>query len=242
MGDDISQLCGRVVVGFVWFCQRARRSDVPSHRRDPGSSAARRRAKPVTIATIEEPDMLDAGELHALDLWWRAANYLSRRPDLPDGRDPLLREQLTIEQVKPRLLGHWGTTPGLNFIYAHLNRVIRARELDMIYVCGPGHGGPGMVATTWLEGSYTEMMPRDPAQPGRDGNAVAAVQLPRRHPQPRRGERAGLDQRGRRARLFDAACRRRGVRQSRTDRDAAWSATARRRPGRWPRAGTATNS
>jgi xylulose-5-phosphate/fructose-6-phosphate phosphoketolase len=75
------------------------------------------------------------------------------------GGNPLLREPLTIDQVKPRLLGHWGTTPGLNFIYAHLNRQIRARDLDMIYVCGPGHGGPGMVANAWLEGSYTEMTP-----------------------------------------------------------------------------------
>ncbi|MFP3702071.1 hypothetical protein SB758_42005, partial [Burkholderia sp. SIMBA_013] len=63
------------------------------------------------------------------------------------------------EHIKPRLLGHWGTTPGLNFIYAHLNRVIRKQNLDMIYICGPGHGGPGMVANTWLEGSYSEIYP-----------------------------------------------------------------------------------
>ncbi|MEO3957094.1 phosphoketolase, partial [Chromobacterium piscinae] len=61
--------------------------------------------------------------------------------------------------IKPRLLGHWGTTPGLNFIYAHLNRIIRQRDLNMIYICGPGHGGPGMVANTWLEGSYSEIYP-----------------------------------------------------------------------------------
>ncbi len=106
--------------------------------------------------------MLDAGELHALDLWWRAANYLSVGQIYLMGGDPLLREKMTIDKIKPRLLGHWGTTPGLNFIYAHLNRVIRARDLDMIYVCGPGHGGPGMVASTWLEGSYTELMPHVP--------------------------------------------------------------------------------
>ncbi len=100
----------------------------------------------------------------ALDLWWRAANYLSVG-QIYLLANPLLREPLTIDHVKPRLLGHWGTTPGLNFIYAHLNRIIRTRDQDMIYVCGPGHGGPGMVANTWLEGSYSEMVPAI----GRDG-------------------------------------------------------------------------
>jgi xylulose-5-phosphate/fructose-6-phosphate phosphoketolase len=97
---------------------------------------------------------------HALvDAWWRAANYLSvGQIYLLD--NPLVREPLTLDHVKPRLLGHWGTTPGLNLIYAHLNRVIRARDLDVIYVCGPGHGGPGMVANTYLEGSYSEVYPR----------------------------------------------------------------------------------
>ncbi|VIO67831.1 phosphoketolase family protein [Bradyrhizobium ivorense] len=101
------------------------------------------------------PDMTD---LTALDEYWRAANYLSvGQIYLLD--NPLLREPLQPEHIKPRLLGHWGTTPGLNFIYAHLNRVIRARDLDMIYVCGPGHGGPGMVANTYLEGTYSEIYP-----------------------------------------------------------------------------------
>ncbi len=101
---------------------------------------------------------MDDAEFAGLDLWWRAANYLSVG-QIYLLANPLLREPLRIDHVKPRLLGHWGTTPGLNFIYAHLNRVIRARDLDMIYVCGPGHGGPGMVANTWLEGSYTELVP-----------------------------------------------------------------------------------
>jgi xylulose-5-phosphate/fructose-6-phosphate phosphoketolase len=96
--------------------------------------------------------------LRLLDAWWRAANYLSvGQIYLLD--NPLLREPLRLEHVKPRLLGHWGTTPGLNFIYAHLNRVIAARDLDMIYIAGPGHGGPAMVANTWLEGSYSEHYP-----------------------------------------------------------------------------------
>lgn len=97
-------------------------------------------------------------ELALLDRYWRAANYLSvGQIYLMD--NPLLREPLRPEHIKPRLLGHWGTTPGLNFIYAHLNRVIRRRDLEMIYICGPGHGGPGMVANTWLEGSYSEIYP-----------------------------------------------------------------------------------
>jgi xylulose-5-phosphate/fructose-6-phosphate phosphoketolase len=97
-------------------------------------------------------------DLALIDAWWRAANYLSvGQIYLLD--NPLLREPLRIEHVKPRLLGHWGTTPGLNLLYAHLNRVIRARELDVIFVCGPGHGGPAMVANTYLEGSYTELFP-----------------------------------------------------------------------------------
>jgi xylulose-5-phosphate/fructose-6-phosphate phosphoketolase len=105
---------------------------------------------------------MDEPTLNGLDLWWRAANYLSVGQIYLMGDDPLLREPLMIDRIKPRLLGHWGTTPGLNFVYAHLNRVIRARDLDMIYVCGPGHGGPGMVASTWLEGSYSELVPNIP--------------------------------------------------------------------------------
>src|SRR5262245_24648644 len=101
---------------------------------------------------------MDAAEAQALDAYWRAANYLSvGQIYLLD--NPLLREPLTTEQVKPRLLGHFGTTPGLNLIYAHLNRAIRARDLDVLYVTGPGHGGPGLVANAYLEGTYTEVYP-----------------------------------------------------------------------------------
>ncbi len=99
-----------------------------------------------------------AGELAAIDAWWRAANYLAVG-QIYLLANPLLREPLTPEHVKRRLLGHWGTTPGLNFVYAHLNRVIRHHDLDMIYVAGPGHGGPALVANTWLEGSYSERYP-----------------------------------------------------------------------------------
>jgi xylulose-5-phosphate/fructose-6-phosphate phosphoketolase len=101
---------------------------------------------------------LSPDELRRIDAYWRAANYLSvGQIYLYD--NPLLTEPLTLDHVKPRLLGHWGTTPGLNFIYVHCNRAIVKFGLDMIYVCGPGHGGPGMVAHTWLEGSYTERFP-----------------------------------------------------------------------------------
>ncbi|MGH7277491.1 MAG: phosphoketolase, partial [Candidatus Rokuibacteriota bacterium] len=102
--------------------------------------------------------VLSRDELGAIDAYWRAANYLSvGQIYLLD--NPLLRQPLTPEHIKPRLLGHWGTTPGLNFIYVHLNRAIRKHDLDMIYVCGPGHGGPGMVANTYLEGTYSELYP-----------------------------------------------------------------------------------
>ncbi|MBQ6644623.1 MAG: phosphoketolase family protein [Saccharopolyspora sp.] len=108
--------------------------------------------------TAGRTEYLDSRELQGVHQWWRAANYLSAgQIYLMD--NPLLREPLRPEHVKPRLLGHWGTTPGLTFIYAHLNRAIRSRDLDMIYVTGPGHGGPGLVAAAWLEGTYSEIYP-----------------------------------------------------------------------------------
>src|SRR3954449_7314229 len=100
-----------------------------------------------------ESDPLDDDTLAQLHGWWRAANYLSvGQIYLLD--NPLLRAPLTLDHVKPRLLGHWGTTPGLNFVYAHMNRVIKRDDLDAIFVTGPGHGGPGLVANTYLEGTY----------------------------------------------------------------------------------------
>jgi xylulose-5-phosphate/fructose-6-phosphate phosphoketolase len=97
-------------------------------------------------------------ELQAIDAWWRAANYLSvGQIYLLD--NPLLREPLCAEHVKPRLLGHWGTTPGLNFVYVHMNRAIRRRDISALYVAGPGHGGPGLLANVYLEGTYSEVYP-----------------------------------------------------------------------------------
>jgi len=102
--------------------------------------------------------MLSPDQLTAMHAWWRAANYLSVG-QIYLRANPLLEEPLTLEHIKPRLLGHWGTVPGLNFLYVHLNRLITAHDLDMINVIGPGHGGPGLVANTYLEGTYTETYP-----------------------------------------------------------------------------------
>jgi xylulose-5-phosphate/fructose-6-phosphate phosphoketolase len=111
-----------------------------------------------TCMTATEAHPLSATELDLIDAWWRAANYLSVGQIYLLG-NPMLREGLRPEHVKPRLLGHWGTTPGLNLIYAHLNRVIRNWDLNVIYIAGPGHGGPGLVANGYLEGTYTERYP-----------------------------------------------------------------------------------
>jgi xylulose-5-phosphate/fructose-6-phosphate phosphoketolase len=112
------------------------------------------------MAVIDMKDALPltAEEVRRMNAYWRAANYLSvGQIYLSD--NPLLREPLKLDHVKRRLLGHWGTTPGLNFIYVHLNRLIKQNDLNVIYICGPGHGGPGMVANTYLEGTYSEFYP-----------------------------------------------------------------------------------
>ena len=108
---------------------------------------------------VQNHQPLTAEHLQKIDAYWRAANYLSvGQIYLLD--NPLLREPLTQAHIKPRLLGHWGTTPGLNFVYVHLNRVIKALDLNILYITGPGHGGPGIVANTWLEGTYSETYPK----------------------------------------------------------------------------------
>jgi xylulose-5-phosphate/fructose-6-phosphate phosphoketolase len=124
---------------------------------------------PTTPADADESVVTDA-DLASIDAWWRAANYLSAG-QIYLLNDPLLRRPLVPEDVKPRLLGHWGTTPGLNFLYAHLNRVIRDRSLSSIFVTGPGHGGPGMVANAYLDGTYSEVYPHV----GRDEDGVRAL-------------------------------------------------------------------
>ena len=110
------------------------------------------------IEPIAKAGPLSKEELERIHAYWRAANYLSvGQIYLFD--NPLLEEPLTLDHIKPRLLGHWGTTPGLNFIYVHLNRIIKTQNLNVIYICGPGHGGPAMVANTYLEGTYSELYP-----------------------------------------------------------------------------------
>ena len=117
-----------------------------------------KRANPSRSRVKVSPGALEPAEVEVLDRWFRAANYLSvGQIYLLD--NALLERPLRPEDVKPRLLGHWGTTPGLNFIYAHLNRVIRRDDTDMIYIAGPGHGGPAMVANAWLEGTYSHYYP-----------------------------------------------------------------------------------
>jgi xylulose-5-phosphate/fructose-6-phosphate phosphoketolase len=109
-------------------------------------------------STSAATNPLSDEELRLMDAWWRAANYLSVG-QIYLLHNPLLREPLKLEHIKPRLLGHWGTTPGLNFLYVHINRIIRQRDLNAIYIIGPGHGGPGIVASTYLEGTYSEVYP-----------------------------------------------------------------------------------
>jgi phosphoketolase len=105
-----------------------------------------------------EVTVLSADLLRKMNAYWRAANYLSVG-QIYLYNNPLLKEPLKLSDVKPLVVGHWGTTPGQNFIYVHLNRVIKKYDLDMFYIAGPGHGGPALVGNTYLEGSYTEIYP-----------------------------------------------------------------------------------
>ena len=117
-------------------------------------------------------------ERSLMDAYWRAANYLSVG-QIYLSTIRCSSSRLTQEHIKPRLLGHWGTTPGLNFIYVHLNRVINKHDLDMIYITGPGHGGPGLVANAYLEGTYSEVYPNISAGRGGHEAAVQAVLVSR---------------------------------------------------------------
>ena len=168
-------------------------------------------------APLEEQAPLAPLELERMNAYWRAANYLSvGQIYLKD--NPLLRRPLGKEDIKARLLGHWGTCPGLNLVYVHLNRVIKARDLDIIYVCGPGHGGPAMVANVYLEGTYSEYYNHISQNEAGHATSVQAVLVPRRHPQPRGPGDPRIDPRGRRARLFAGPRVRGRLRQPRPDR------------------------
>ena len=189
---------------------------------------------------MSRSDVLSEAELQAIDAWWRAANYLSVGQIYLMG-NPLLREPLRPEHVKPRLLGHWGTTPGLNFIYAHLNRAIAARDLDTMYLMGPGHGGPGPVAAAWLEGTYSEVYPEISQDAAGMRRLFTQFSFPGGIPShvapetPARSTRAASS-----ATCSPTPTARRST--TPTWWSPRWSATARRRPVRWPRAGTRTSS
>jgi xylulose-5-phosphate/fructose-6-phosphate phosphoketolase len=137
---------------------RAARRSTGTQRPPRPAARTPRRGRTLGAKTTRRAGAMGTDLVRRMDAWWRAANYLSvGQIYLLD--NPLLREPLRREHVKPRLLGHWGTTPGLNFIYVHLNRIIRDRDVDMIHVTGPGHGGPGIVANTYLEGTWSEIYP-----------------------------------------------------------------------------------
>ena len=154
------------------------------------------------------------GRMHR---YWRAANYLTvGQIYLQD--NPLLREPLRPEHIKPRLLGHWGTSPGLSLVYVHLNRLIREHDVDVIFLAGPGHGGPAVVANVYLEGTYSEVYPEIAQDAAGMRRLFRQFSTPGGVPEPRQRADAGLDPRGRRARLRARPRLRRGVRQPRPDR------------------------
>src|SRR5262249_23596724 len=125
-------------------------------RRKVRPNGTRHAQATVRSATKDAP--LSRDELNKINAYWRAANYLSVGQNYLYDK-PLLKKPLNKEHIKPATLGHWGTTPGLNFIYVHLNRLIKQHDLDMLYITGPGHGGPGLVANAYLEGTYSEVYP-----------------------------------------------------------------------------------
>ena len=168
---------------------------------DDDSSGNGKTVAPTGYHLTDAEGPLDPEELRLLDAWWRAANYLSvGQIYLMD--NPLLRRPLAPEDVKPRLLGHWGTTPGLNLIYAHANRAIRRRDLNACYVMGPGHGGPGPNACAWLEGTYTERYSSIRQDEVGMQSPVSAVFFPWWSSLTRRSEHAGFIPRGRRTRIL----------------------------------------
>jgi xylulose-5-phosphate/fructose-6-phosphate phosphoketolase len=164
------------------------------------------------VPQADPPDgPLTPGQLQLMQLYWQAANYLTIGQIYLQA-NPLLREPLHIEQIKPRLLGHWGTSPGLSFIYVHLNRLIKERDANVLFMAGPGHGGPAVVANVYLEGTYTEVYPE--VSRDRPGLTRLFRQFhTRRHTQPREYRHPWLHTRRRRAGLCPLACLRGCFRQ-----------------------------
>ena len=206
---------------------------------DDASTAGGPTTAPTPYELGSPPGVLAPEELRLVDAWWRAANYLSVG-QIYLMANPLLREPLQAEHVKPRLLGHFGTVPGLNLVYVHANRLIRERDLDAVFVAGPGHGGPGPNACAWLEGTYSELYSHIPQDARGHGGVLPPVLLPRRRPEPLRARRRPARS-TRAASSATRCCTRTGPRSTtRTSPSSAWSATARPRPARWPAAGTRT--
>ena len=163
-------------------------------------ASAELKRKPKSESKSDVTGPLAPDELRKMDAYWRASNYLSvGQIYLLD--NPLLREPLKREHIKPRLLGHWGTSPGFNMLCVHLNRVIKKDDLNMIYIIGPGHGGPSLVAHAYLEGTYSEFYPNISQDEEGMETAVQAIQLPRWNSQPCCSGNARQHPRRRRTRL-----------------------------------------
>ena len=160
---------------------------------------------------------LSSEELRKTHAYWRACNYLALGMIYLQA-NPLLKEPLKPEHIKNRLLGHWGSSPGLAFIYIHLNRLIKKFDLDMIFMAGPGHGAPGVLGPGYLEGTYSEIYPEKSEDEVGLLRVLQAVFLSRRHWQPLHAGNSRFDPRRRRTGICAFPCLRRSVRQSRVDR------------------------
>lgn len=148
---------------------------------------------------------LSPEQMRKTDAYWRAANYLSvGQIYLYD--NPLLKQPLKLSDVKPLVVGHWGTTPGQNFIYVHLNRIIKKYDLDMFYISGPGHGGPALVSNTYLEGSYSEIYPNTSQDEEGMKKLFTQFSFPGGDFKPCCTDNTRFDSRRRRARLFAQSC------------------------------------
>jgi xylulose-5-phosphate/fructose-6-phosphate phosphoketolase len=197
-------------------------------------------ATPSQAAPARLPEQsLDPDQLRRVHAYWRAANFLSVG-QIYLYANPLLKEPLQLKHVKPRLLGHWGTTPGLNFIYVHLNRLIQELDLDMIYVAGPGHGGPALVANTYLEGTYSEVYRQIPQNEDGMRRLFTQFSLPGGVPSHVAPQTPGSIHEG-----ASWAMRSRTPMALRLTTRIFWCAaswaTVKRKPARWPRAGTRTS-
>lgn len=197
-------------------------------------------AKPKTNTRLSKKPPLTPAQLKQVDAWWRASNYLSAcQLYLLD--NPLLKRPLAASDLKQTIVGHWGTVPGQNFIYTHLNRVIQKDDLDMIYLSGPGHGGNAMVAQDWLDGTYTEVYPNITQDEDGMRKLFKQFSFPGGVPSHVAPETPGSINEG--GELGYSLAHAFGAwRITRISSPPAWWAMVRRRPGPWPHLGTPTNS